>query len=305
MVIPPEVGTTRNEHARERSVTESRLLTGAVAEFARRTRFPVVFGGLMDREGLTRVTAFHGNRTDALRGLSVARDRGLGGRAVTELRPRMAGDYASARQITHDYDSYILGEGIGTLIAVPVVVDRVPRGVLYGGVHGNWSIGGVSAEPAVRVAEEFARKLAENDERRRREAEAAARPSLSPAQQEELRSTYTELRLIGAELDDGALRERLADIERRLAALSAGMPVASAAGDGDVGGADAPAVRLSPRETDVLACAALGSTNAGIAEQLGLRESTVKAYLGAAMSKLDASTRHAAVAAARRHGLLP
>ena len=29
--------------------------------------------------------------------------------------------------------------------------------------------------------------------------------------------------------------------------------------------------------------------------QLGLREGTVKAYLGTAMSKLDASTRHAAV----------
>ncbi|HJB63451.1 MAG TPA: LuxR C-terminal-related transcriptional regulator, partial [Candidatus Microbacterium pullistercoris] len=42
-----------------------------------------------------------------------------------------------------------------------------------------------------------------------------------------------------------------------------------------------------------------------IAEQLGLREGTVKAYLGSAMSKLDTSTRHAAVATARRLGLLP
>ena len=66
-----------------------------------------------------------------------------------------------------------------------------------------------------------------------------------------------------------------------------------------------PTVRLSPRETDVLACAALGSTNAEIAAQLGLREGTIKAYLGTAMSKLDASTRHAAVTRARRAGLLP
>ncbi|WP_449409240.1 response regulator transcription factor [Microbacterium maritypicum] len=55
----------------------------------------------------------------------------------------------------------------------------------------------------------------------------------------------------------------------------------------------------------MLACAALGATNAEIATQLGLREGTVKAYLGTAMSKLDASTRHAAVAKARRAGLLP
>jgi DNA-binding CsgD family transcriptional regulator len=55
----------------------------------------------------------------------------------------------------------------------------------------------------------------------------------------------------------------------------------------------------------VLACAALGRTNAQIAEELGLRESTVKAYLGTAMAKLDAPTRHAAVTAARREGLMP
>jgi DNA-binding NarL/FixJ family response regulator len=62
---------------------------------------------------------------------------------------------------------------------------------------------------------------------------------------------------------------------------------------------------LSPREVDVLACAALGATNSEIAAELALRETTVKSYLGAAMSKLDASTRHAAVAKARRAGLLP
>ena len=64
-------------------------------------------------------------------------------------------------------------------------------------------------------------------------------------------------------------------------------------------------VRLSPRETDVLACAALGQTNAEIAATLTLREGTVKSYLQSAMAKLDASTRHAAVAKARRAGLLP
>ncbi|WP_448233417.1 response regulator transcription factor [Microbacterium lacticum] len=64
-------------------------------------------------------------------------------------------------------------------------------------------------------------------------------------------------------------------------------------------------MRLSPRETDVLACAALGQTNAEIAATLTLREGTVKSYLQSAMAKLDASTRHAAVAKARRAGLLP
>lgn len=280
-------------------MTETRLLARAVDEFARRTRFPIAFGGLRDADGVTRVTSIVGNRTSSLRGLSVAPERGLGGRAVIELRPRMTGDYASARQITHDYDTYILGEGIGTLIAVPVLVDGSPRGILYGGAWGTWGIGGVSAAPAVRVAERLGHDLAQQDAVQRRLEEERApldhvEPGLSPAQREELRASYTELRRISAELGDEALRDRLQEVEQRLAALSGTAPAAAAAD-----------VHLSPRETDVLACAALGSTNAQIADQLGLREGTVKAYLGAAMSKLDASTRHAAVAAARRLGLLP
>ncbi|MGO1957840.1 LuxR C-terminal-related transcriptional regulator, partial [Microbacterium sp.] len=274
-------------------MTESRLLAGAVDELARRTHLPVAFGGLIDGSGVTRVTAFRGNRTPSLYGLSVERDRGLGGRAVTELRPRMARDYASAKQITHDYDTYILGEGIGTLLAVPVIVGGAPRGVLYGGVHGSWSIGGVAAAPAVQIAERLAHELAEREralEQARPTPEARPEPGLSAVQQEELRESYAELRRISSEIDDAGLRQRLHDVERHLAALSGATPAAATRTD----------VRLSPRETDVLACAALGSTNADIAGQLGLRESTVKAYLGSAMSKLDANTRHSAVTAARR-----
>ena len=84
-------------------------------------------------------------------------------------------------------------------------------------------------------------------------------------------------------------------VEQRLAVLS---------GDDDAQH-QASTVTLSPRETDVLACAAIGATNAQVAAQLSLREGTVKAYLSSAMSKLDASTRHAAVTKARRSGLLP
>jgi DNA-binding CsgD family transcriptional regulator len=62
---------------------------------------------------------------------------------------------------------------------------------------------------------------------------------------------------------------------------------------------------LSPREVDVLACVALGATNADVAERLGLRPETVKGYLRSAMRKLGARTRLQAVIAARRSGLLP
>ncbi|NHI17881.1 LuxR C-terminal-related transcriptional regulator [Microbacterium excoecariae] len=270
---------------------DQQLLARAVEEFAAVTRFPLAFGGLADEDQLTRVTRIVGNRTGALAGLAVAPDRGLGGRAVAEARPRMTGDYATARQITHDYDGFILGEGIGTLIAVPVVVAGRPRGLLYGGAWGSSTVGGVAAAPAVGVAERLASALAERPSAL--EDTRNAPGPLPAAQREELRATYAELRLIAAEVDDAGLRGRLAAVERRLAALSADAPPR------------ASEIRLAPREVDVLACAALGATNAEIAERLGLREATVKAYLASAMSRLDASTRHAAVAAARRHGLLP
>lgn len=281
----------------ETSPYRDELLDRAVREMARRTRFPIAFGGFVHHD-IAPVASIVGAHTNALDGLAVRIERGLGGRAMRELRPRMTGDYGTATQITHDYDRWILGEGIGTLLAVPIVVDGRPRGVLYGGAWGRWNIGGVATAPAVKVAEEVAAELRIRDEVQRRLAfTPPTAPTLPPAHQEELRESYAELRRISAAIADPVLRARLEEVERRLVGLS---------GDARAPEGDAlPGVRLSRRETDVLACVALGQTNAEIAERLGLREGTVKAYLGSAMSKLDASTRHAAVARARRAGLLP
>lgn len=64
------------------------LVADGVRELARRTRFPVAFGGLIE-DGVVRVTSIVGNRTHSLDGLNVRPERGLGGRAMIELRPRM------------------------------------------------------------------------------------------------------------------------------------------------------------------------------------------------------------------------
>ncbi|MCG6568712.1 response regulator transcription factor [Tessaracoccus sp. ZS01] len=61
---------------------------------------------------------------------------------------------------------------------------------------------------------------------------------------------------------------------------------------------------VSARELDVLRLVAEGSTNREIARQLFISEGTVKTHLVHAFGKLDADSRTAAVAAARRHGLL-
>lgn len=275
--------------------SDVQLVSRAVEDLARRTRFPVAFGGLA-RDDAIHVSSIVGARTRYLEGLVVRPMRGLGGRAFVEKRPRLALDYRTSRSITHDYDRAILGEGIATLFAVPVLVSGDARGVIYCGSWGETRVGDVVAKPAFRVAEELATELRVQDEVRRRIA-AFPKPdtgAIPTAAREELRESYAELRSIASGLRDAELRERLARVERRLAALSS-----------DGADEEAADVHLSPREIDVLARAALGETNAEIGHTLALREATVKSYLKSAMAKLDVSTRHAAVMRARRAGLLP
>lgn len=278
--------------------SEQELLDRAVRQLAGATRFPLAFGGLA-AGGTVPITSVVGNRTSSLQRLRIQPERGLGGRAMAEGRPRITGNYAAAKHITHDYDGEVLTEGVLTLIAVPVLVAGRTRGILYGGAHRVGSTGDVSAQAALAVADALSRELQVRDEVTRRMAllTAAPEPSrgeLGPVEREQLRSSYAELRSIATRVTDPELRQRIEVLEARLAGLGGVRPQLSATG-----------IRLSPREIDVLACAALGLTNTEIANTLSLREATVKSYLGAAMAKLDAGTRHAAVAAARGLGLIP
>jgi DNA-binding CsgD family transcriptional regulator len=276
------------------SETDAQLVARAVDELVERTRFPIAFGGLQSGDAV-HVTAVAGARTAHLDGLVVRAGRGLGGRALVEKRPRLAMDYRSSRSITHDYDRAVLGEGISTLLAVPVMVGSRPRGVIYCASWTQAPVAGI-AGAAFGIASELGTELRVREEVERRVALAAPPPApMSARAREELRSSYAELRRISATVDDPALRESLAALERRIAAITHDETAAT----------QSPAVRLSPREVDVLACAALGATNAEIGGTLGLREMTVKSYLQSAMAKLDASTRHAAVAKARKAGILP
>ncbi|GAA1698155.1 LuxR C-terminal-related transcriptional regulator [Microbacterium sediminicola] len=276
-------------------MTDADLIASAVRGLTESTRFPVAFGG-WEQNGAVHVTATSGTRTHMIDGLVVRAERGLGGRAIIERRPRLALDYRTSRSITHDYDRAILGEGISTLFAIPIIVSGRTRGLLYCGSWRETSIEGMSANPAFSIAQSLAAEVRIRDEVADRVSASSSTvlPPLGGAAREELRESYAELRAIAGSIDDPVMRERLAAVERRIAALS---------GDG------APSERvdttLSRREVDVLSCASLGQTNAQIAENLGLRAGTVKSYLQSAMSKLGVSTRHAAVTKARRAGILP
>lgn len=281
----------------------STVIDEAVAEFARATSFPLAFGGF-ESNGITTVTSVAGNRTRSLYGLRVQRARGLGGRAMSEARPRLTPDYARSRLITHDYDAEIGAEDIVTLLAIPVLLDGRVRAVLYGGNRTDSRSRQASVPAGIAIAQDLANELRVQDEVERRLAarEAADTPenidrsrigAIPSAVLEELRNGHAELRALTAAVSDPDIQERLTELGNRFARIGTSEAEVESS------------VHLSKREIDVLVLVARGNTNVEIARALQLAESTVKSYLKTSMAKLEASTRHAAVATARRLGVIP
>lgn len=268
------------------------LLEQAVEQFARATHFPIVFGGFQTG-GVATVTALSGNRTSNLEGLRVARERGLGGKALAEARPRFTSDYASSAHITHDYDEPILSEGITSLVAVPIVVDGVVRAMLYGGERPDERSGTAQLRATGPVAQRFARDLSIHDSVRHHfERQQREHSPIPGTVLEVLRAQQAELRRLRHDHASDEALERIEELERALTRLVSPPDTADAR------------PLLSPRELDVLAQLALGLSNAAIGASLGLTESTIKSYMKSIMSKLDAATRHEALTRARLHRLI-
>lgn len=261
---------------------------------ANKAGVPVVFGGEVHDDALL-LTEFVGTVTNGLRGLTVLRTSGLGGRVMDMRRPASVADYRNAAEITHHYDGPVSGERIRSVLAVPVVVDDRSRAVLYAANRGGTPLGDRTADLVVAASRRLATEITIRDEvdRRLRLLEMTTpTPETAPAVAEELREINAELRGAARSADDECLRERLHSVCERLTRVLVGDPPA-----------DAP--RLSRRELDVLSQIALGCTNQEAAQRLSLGPETVKSYLRNAMTKLDAHSRHEAVVTARRFGLLP
>ncbi|ARF65058.1 MULTISPECIES: response regulator transcription factor [Streptomyces] len=271
-------------------------MQAALLRLRRTSGLPVVFGGLLSDARHARIAELNGTQTTALRGLVISAGSGLGGKAIALSRPCAVTDYASSRHISHEYDAAVAAEGLRSVVAVPVVVRRTVRGVLYGAMRTPVTLGDRTFDAVVATARDIEQSLAVRDEVRRLLAagrEQVSDPGTVPGAWEDVREAHRELRALVPKVLDPALRDELLEVCGRLASAS---------------GARAPAardVRLAPREVDVVACVAAGATNAAAAERLGLRPETVKGYLRSAMRKLGAHTRLEAVVAARRAGLLP
>ncbi|MFC8519912.1 response regulator transcription factor [Streptomyces sp. NPDC057257] len=274
-------------------------IRNALVRLRRATGLPVAFGGLVEpgRQHV-RISELNGNTTLALSGLPVTSGNGLGGRAVALARPCAVTDYSSSRQISHEYDVPVATEGLRSILAVPVVVRRRVRGVLYGALRTAQPLGDRTLDAAVEAARDVEQTLAVQDRVRgllaqTPRSEEAARDPAAGAAWEQVREAHAALRALAPRIADPALRAELLDACELLTPGAAPL-VPRPAG-----------VRLTPRELDVLACLAAGATNAGASERLGLRPETVKSYLRSAMRKLGTHTRGETVATARRAGLLP
>jgi DNA-binding CsgD family transcriptional regulator len=271
------------------------LIRSALLELRTVTDFPMAFGGPVLADRHLRLDELVGARTSSLRGLTVRTGTGLGGKVVAVEHPVSVSDYRNAEVITHEYDRAVEAEGLQSLIAFPVIVRRQVRAVLYSGMRRTTPVGGRLLCKGADIARELEQELAVRDEVERRLAHVRGerREDTRPApEREHIREVYAQLRIIAQQTDDSDVRARVRDVVDHL----------------DAGGKEAgarTAVRLAPRELDVLSCIAIGCSNAEAASRLGLLPETVKSYLRSVMSKLHCHNRTEAVRAARRAGLLP
>ncbi|MCZ8378899.1 LuxR C-terminal-related transcriptional regulator [Mycobacterium sp. CPCC 205372] len=278
---------------------DSDVLRAEMRYLAAERCVPVLFAGEV-RDGEMVLTEHVGVRTAALRGLLIRPKAGLGGASMVAGRPLSVADYRRSSSITHDYDAPVVVEGIRSVLAVPVMVNRTARAVLYGASRGGGPIAGRAAEMMVDAAGRLATELRVRDEvdaRLAMQAAVAANSATSTADPEQIRAVYAELRQLAAATAPVS--------KHRLKQVAESLLRAVSDDHLDEAHHDAPRIALSPREIDVLTLVSLGCTNQQAAEHLSLRTQTVKGYLRNASAKLGASSRHGAVVMARRLGLIP
>lgn len=102
-------------------------------------------------------------------------------------------------------------------------------------------------------------------------------------------------------LKDAPPRELIAAVRAAAAGESALAPVIASR---LLGRLRTPQVSLSAREIEVLELVASGHSNSKVADRLFISETTVKSHLAHIFSKLDVTSRTAAVSAARQKGIL-
>ena len=274
-------------------------LRAELRQVAATSGVPVVFGGEVSSNTLY-LSEFHGTRTRGLDGLAIAPRSGLGGRVMAQRRPAAVSDYGSSLSITHHFDRPVLGEGLKSILAVPVVVAGAARLVMYAAVRERGPLGDRVTDLMTSAARRLGQEIAVRDEvdRRVRLLETTGSMLDSDASRTaELRSVHEELADLARSVDDGIIRRRLDAVAARVAA-SLGQETHHGTR------AEEMSPSLTPREIDVISQVALGCTNIEVGRRLSIGAETVKSYLRSVMRKTDSHTRYEAVMTCRRLGLL-
>lgn len=276
-----------------RARDDDEAIRAALTSLKTATGIPVTMYATLLSDNRLQITQWVGLRTPALQNLSIEPGVGVGGRVVSTRRPVGVSDYTRANVITHEKDRAIQDEGLHSIVAVPVIVQREVRGVLYVGVHSPVRLGDKVIEEVTMTARTLEQDLAINSAMRRADGGKMSlnKPGrvMNGAEWEQVRSTHSKLRMLANRVDDDVLRKELEFLCDQMVT-----PVRIK-----------QSTKLSARELDVLSCVALGHTNVEAAEEMGIGAETVKSYLRSVMRKLGAHTRYEAVNAARRIGALP
>ncbi|MCG7231115.1 acetate metabolism transcriptional regulator RamA [Corynebacterium propinquum] len=272
---------------------DDEAIRSALTTLKNSTSIPVTMYATLLADNRLQITQWVGLRTPALQNLIMEPGTGVGGRVVSTRRPVGVSDYVRANIISHENDQVMQDEGLHSLLAVPVIVRREIRGVLYVGVHSPVRLGDKVIEEVTMTARCLEQDFAVNSALRQFEASVPATPrsnrSMNGAEWEQVRSTHSKLRMLANRVDDDNMRKEIEVLCEQMVS-----PVRVK-----------QSTRLSARELDVLSCVALGHTNVEAAEEMGIGAETVKSYLRSVMRKLGAHTRYEAVNAARRIGALP
>lgn len=268
-------------------------IRSALASLKTATGIPVTMYATVLPDNRLQISQWIGLRTPALQNLVIDSGVGVGGRVLSTRRPVGVSDYTRANVISHENDAIIQDEGLHSIVAVPVIVNREVRGVLYVGVHSPVRLGDKVIEEVTMTARTLEQDLAVNAAARRSEGVRAGANKqgrlMNGAEWEQIRSTHSKLRMLANRIEQEDIRAELEELCDQMVA-----PVRVK-----------QTTKLSARELDVLSCVALGHTNVEAAEEMGIGAETVKSYLRSVMRKLGAHTRYEAVNAARRIGALP
>lgn len=143
---------------------EAAEVRAALQRLRRGTGLPVAFGGLVDDASCVRIAELSGTATGSLNGLAIRAGTGLGGKALVLARPCTVTDYSTSRQISHEYDAVVAPEGLRAVLAVPLVVRRRVRGLLYGALRTALPLGDRALAAALAAARDAEQALVVRDE---------------------------------------------------------------------------------------------------------------------------------------------